>query len=925
MIGRQREFAAVVRLLSALPSGPGAVLLEGEAGIGKTLVWQAGVEEARAREIHVLRARPAGSEVRLSFAGLGDILGGTLEETLPELPEPQRDALRAALLLADADVAQPDQRAVGLAFLGVLRLLAHDRSVLVAVDDLQWLDRPSGRVLEFALRRLDAEPVGFLAAIRGPPGAAVPFELDRAFSERVERIPLPALSLGALYELLRTRLGLGLPRPALLRVYEASGGNPFYALEIGRELERHAVDLAPVEPLPIPAGLRPLLRDRIERLSHRTRSLLLSAAVLSDPTVPLLAEVHEQAEADLERALRAGVIELEEERVRFSHPLLAAATRAEASPLERREAHRRVAEVVADDEERARHLALAAMEPDGAIAAALDGAARKAAARGAPEAAAELNDQAARLTPPDEVDAARRRRIEAARLSFVAGDTARARRLFDELLRELPPGRERARVLVLLANVFHQTEGMDAAMGACEQALAEPIDEPGLKAEIHATFAYVADEDNRRRAEHAQAALRLLSEVEPADPRVEATALVAFACAQYYLGRGLERDAMERAIALEEAFESPRVADRASTVLGEWLKYTDDFDAARRHLEAAHRAALEEGDDSSLPDILAHLAELELWAGKWDLADQYAGKSLKAAEQTGQEASRAINLYGVALVGAHRARVEQARGHAEEALAVGERIKSPWVMGISLWVLGFLDLSLGDLPAVDRHLTRADEIGESIGLVEPGQWRFHADHVEALVGLGELERAEALRDRLEERGRAVDRPWALATAARCRGLLLEARGDRDGALAAFTEALREHERLPVPFERARTLLALGSVQRRANQKRVARESLDEALAIFDELGAPLWAEKARVELGRIGGRAVARRGELTATERAIAELVAAGQTNDEVAAALSLSPRTVQWNLSKIYRKVGVRSRTELAAALPGVEQARER
>ena len=919
VVGREEELAALAGFLDG-PPPPRILLLEGEAGIGKTTLWREGVALGAQRGLRTLSCSPAESETQLPFAAAGDLLGAQAGNVLDSLPSPQRRAIVAALLLEEVEGPPPDQRAIALAFLGALRVLAEEERLLVAVDDVQWLDGASAQLLEFVLRRIEDEPVTFLLAQRSSGSSRAPLGLDRAPEEALRTLDVGPLTIGALHRLLRARLQARFPRPLLRRLHEASGGNPFYALELGRALAERDVDLDPGLPLPVPAPLRELVRDRIARQPEHVRHALAVAAALSGPTVFAVGD-----DGALDAAVAAELIELDGDRVRFTHPLLAAEAYGAVGAERRRSIHRRLAESVGDVEERARHLALAATAPDGEIAAALDEAAQKAAARGAPEAAAELNKQAARLTPPDDVDAARRRRIEAARLSFVAGDSARARRLLDELLRELPPGPERARLLVLLANILYATEGMDAAVGACEQALAEPVDEPGLKAEIHATYAFLLDEDNPRRVEHAQAALRLLSEADAADPRVEATALVSFAAAQYYLGRGLERVALERAIALEQTFEPPRVALRAGTVLGEWLKYTDDFDAARRRLETAHRAALEEGDDSSLPDILSHLAELELWAGRWDLANQYAHECLQAAEQTRQEAWRAVNLYIRALVDAHCARIESARTHAEEALAVGERIESPWVIGISLWVLGFLDLSLGDLQAVDRHLTRADAIAESIGLIEPGQWRFHADHVEALIGLGELERAEALRDRLEARGRAGDRPWALATAARCRGLLLEARGHRDEALAAFTDALREHERLPVPFERARTLLALGSVQRRANQKRVARESLDQALSVFDELGAPLWAEKARVEMGRIGGRSAPRRGELTATEQAIADLVAAGHTNEEVAAALSLSPRTVAWNLSKIYRKVGVRSRTQLAAGLARAEPDRER
>jgi DNA-binding CsgD family transcriptional regulator len=291
---------------------------------------------------------------------------------------------------------------------------------------------------------------------------------------------------------------------------------------------------------------------------------------------------------------------------------------------------------------------------------------------------------------------------------------------------------------------------------------------------------------------------------------------------------------------------------------------------------------------------------------------------VEVAERTGQGVWLSVNRYGRALVNAHLGLADLARSDAEAALASGEELDDPWVIGISLWVLGFLELSLGRLAETDRHLSRAWQIGESIGLAEPGQWRFHPDLLEALAGLGELDRATELLARFEERASVTGRVWALATAARCHALLLAADGDQDGALAAAERAVAQHEQVPMPFELARTLLTQGQIRRRAKQKRAARAALQQALEIFDRLGAPLWASRARAELARIGLRPPAPLG-LTPTEQRIAELVAAGHTNREVAQTLFLSMRTVEDNLGRIYRKLGVRSRSELAAKRPGL------
>jgi class 3 adenylate cyclase len=231
--GRDAEHAVAVRFLVALAEGPRGLLIAGEAGIGKTIVWEAALGEACRRSYVVLSFRAAASERQLSFAGLGDLLDGVLTEVLSRLATPQRRALEAALGVAEVR-SPPESRLIGLALLNGLRALAVERPLVVAIDDLQWLDEPSGQLLGFALRRLQDEPVGLLASVRAGPGAAAPFELERGLAERLERLVIGPLSLGALQRLLRTRLAAPLPGPLVRRIHEHSGGNLFYALELAR-------------------------------------------------------------------------------------------------------------------------------------------------------------------------------------------------------------------------------------------------------------------------------------------------------------------------------------------------------------------------------------------------------------------------------------------------------------------------------------------------------------------------------------------------------------------------------------------------------------------------------------------------------------------------------------------------------------------
>lgn len=910
-----------MQFIEGIPDGPSALLLEGEAGIGKTILWKEGLGLALARSYRVLSSRPAEAETEFAFTGLGDLLGGVADDVLSVLPEPQARALEVALLRAQPEGRAPNWQAVSVAALGAIRSLAGVRPVLITVDDAHWLDRPSARVLEFAIRRLESDPIGILLTRRVEGEPATPLGLDRALAEeRLERIKVGPLSLGALHQLIRSRLGAGFSRPTLLRMRQASGGNPFFALEIARALLRRGGQIDPGQPLPIPTTLSELVRERLARLPARAREALLAASALRQPTVALIEHtVGERVASDLDRAVRAGIVQLDDDRIHFTHPLFASVHYSEMPLAKQRVMHRRLADVVMEPEERARHLALGSEAPDDRVAETLEQAARRARARGAPDAAAELAELACRLTPAGSVDELQRRQTAFADYLFQAGDARRARRVLEELVANMAAGPARARVLSFLANICFDEESAQAAMRLCDQALVEAGGVTSVLAEVHATLAQISEVDTTRGLVHARAALDLLEREENPDTGLVASALMAFAEKEVGSGRGIPMDAMERAIALQQQTEPPPVFWRASTNLGVYLIFIDEFDRARPILEAAHREALEEGDEGSLPNILGSLGELELWTGNWPTALRYGEDCVRLAEQTEQRTVLAVGLFLRGLVEAHLGRVDAARRDAEEGLALGESRGDLWTIGINLWALGFMSLSTGNLADADAYLSRSDAIRESTGLKEPGIWRLYLHQIEPLVGMGQLDRAEVLLHRLEERASASGRPSALATSMRCRGLLLAARGDLTGALAALDAALAEHQRLPMPFELGRTLLVTGQIQRRAKQKRAAQESLERALGIFEGLGAPLWAERTRSELRRVGLRPPASSG-LTPTEERVAHLVGTGQTNREVADTMFMSVHTVEANLKRIYRKLGVRSRTELAHVLGGTQ-----
>jgi predicted ATPase len=401
VVGRDTELSAIERFLDALPAGPSGLVVEGEAGIGKTTLWVEAVRAAEARAQRVLRARPAESEAKLSYAALADLVGSAFDETRGALPAPQESALATALLRAETD-EPADARTTATALVGVLTALAAERPSLIAVDDVQWLDPASARALEFAARRLPPQ-VGLLVTRRTEGGEEAPLGLGRALpEERLQRLVPRPLSLGALHHLIGNRLETVPSRPTLVRIAAASGGNPFFALEIARALTREGGDRGLGDPLPVPRDLQELVLARVRALPAAAQKATLVAAALSRPTVATVAGALEpdcDALSALAAAEEGGVLASERGRIRFTHPLLASAVYGAAPESRRRQLHRRLAEVVTDVEERARHLAASVTEPDEATAAELEDAARGAAQRGAHDAAAELFEAARRLTP----------------------------------------------------------------------------------------------------------------------------------------------------------------------------------------------------------------------------------------------------------------------------------------------------------------------------------------------------------------------------------------------------------------------------------------------------------------------------------------------------------------------------------------------
>jgi DNA-binding CsgD family transcriptional regulator len=900
--GRDEELAAVRAFVGGNGSGFAALVLEGEAGIGKSTLWLAGVEAAREQGLRVLASRPAEAEHGLAFAGLGDLFDGIVDEALPALTPPQRRALEVALLVSDHADEVSDPRALAVAVRSSLQRLSRDEPVLIAVDDVQWLDPSTAGILAFVLRRLAHENVQLLAARRAGHTATEP---ERALdSARVDHLQVGPLSLGAIQVLLR-RAGHSFPRPTLLRLHEVSGGNPFYALELARALG------ATGEAVVVPETLGRLVQARLQGLPEATHEALILAAAHGHASRALMTAAG-IAEDALAPALAGNIVEESGGVIRFTHPLLASTLYQGVSDDERHRAHAILAEVADDTVERARHLALSVEEPAAEIAQALEDAASLVFGRGAPIAAAELNEHAVRLTPADDVEGRRRRALAAAEGFLAAGDTRRAETLAQSLVTTTEPGLTRAEAVRVLAFIHSEAGDIERSIALFREALVDTEEDPAAQARLHEELAKRVrfTEGLRSAEEHARSAFGLAERAD--DDALRAGALGALALLRFNAGEGDALRLAEEAEQLAAHVGDPWLWTDVRFELAHILTWSCRLDRARSLLEALHGEWRDRHESLSL-NALWYLALVEFRAGRWSRAAEYAETSREIGLQyTTDRRETPSQVWPVALIALHQGNLERAHELAELGRELGHG--RPALRAVFHATLGCAARWSGDPETATRHFAAADADAETAEIRDPSMLTWRDEQVEALLQLDRLDEAVALLDGWEGDARRLDRDWLLAQATRCRGLVEAARGKHERAAALLEEAVTRHEAAGDPFGRARALLALGVAHRSARSKRAAREALEAALAGFEALGAKSWAEQAQAELGRIGGRT--RGAGLTPAERRVAELVARGGTNREVAAALFLAERTVEAHLSHVYAKLGVRSRTELARVL---------
>jgi DNA-binding CsgD family transcriptional regulator len=904
VVSRPLEFRAVSELLQSATVQPSGLVFEGEAGIGKTTLWLTAKEQARESGFEVMSAHVGQAESVLAYAAVADLLRNVDPTIIAGLPQLQRIAVDRVLLRASTDGPATDHRVVAAALTSVVERLTAEAPVLVAIDNVQWLDPSSQAVIAFAARRFDGR-VGLLVTERCDPDCGVALNLlHLARPDPIDRVRVGPLSLGGLHALVSARLGRSFPRPTMVRIGEISGGNPFYALELARAIHVGSTRSQPS----LPATLAELMRLRIGSLDGEAGDVLLGAAAMARPTVEVLAQVVDttvdRTVELLEQAESKGIIAIDGNRVRFSHPLLAQSVYTDASPARRRATHRALAEVVVLPELQARHMALATSRADPETLKALDTAADAARARGAPAAAAELVELAIGLggdTPS--------RRIRAAEHHFKAGDADRARALLEPTIDELRPGLLRGIALNLMAAISMYRDTFVDAAALLERALEDAETNPALLVQtlLSLTFAQGMSGQFEGSLRNARQAVSHAEEL--GYPPLISGALAMFVNASFLYGHGVDEDSLRRAVELEDPDADVPIPFCPSAVNALIYAWTGQLNIARRQMAAVRDRCVERGAENDMMAVAGYSTLIEIWRGNFAEAAQLAEDTLERAAQVG--GSRTIALTVRAAVATYIGRESQARADAAAALAIAEECRSPRLAEWPTMSLGFLEVSLGRYAEALTTLQPMLDVFDSLPGSEIMIATFIPDAVEAMVSMGRHADAVPLIEELEQNGARLGRSWMLAVGARCRSMWLAATGDIAAATQMAEQAMAEHERLPMRFERARTQLLLGQLQRRQRQKETAAATLRAAHVEFEEMGAPLWADRARAELARTNV-APSRNHALTPSEQRVAELAAAGMRNRDVAASLFISPKTVEANLARIYRKLGISSRAEL-------------
>ena len=814
VVGREAELARIDAFLATLPQGARALVIRGEAGIGKTALWRAALGRCRAASVPVLVTRPAEEEMSLALGGLVDLFEHVDLDT-------------EALLRDDNPFAR------GRAVLNALRLQTETGPVVIAIDDAQWLDLASARALRFALRRLDAAPVGVVATARPGIETDDPLGLLSALPPgRVDGADLGPLGPAAIRRVLAGTVS-AISRPMLRRIHEVSGGNPLYAIELARGLPAQGEDEPQPGELHLPDSLQEAITRRLETVDPELALLLETAAALGRASVHELRQALPGSEMDalLAAAGEHGLLVVDENlAVRFSHPTIGSAVYERMSPLTRRSLHGRLAGQASDPDVRARHLALSTDEPDAAVAQLLEEAADRAALRAAFDVAADFAGHSVRLTPPDDSEAARRRAITEMENRAVAGEVSRALALADRLVATIPAGPGRAEVL--LKRAYFEDDEWETSEAYLLRALEESRDDELLHSRVLEQLGWVGSMfrgDLGDGLERTREAVAIADRVGTPDLRLITTTYLAFL-------EGLAGEPrcneLARAVLRAEGGGWPFEWEDPRVLHAELLLWSGELRSARKLLASVHEDIVRTGNEVNHPYCLFDLSLLECAAGNAALAADLAREGVEAARDTADTWGETVLLYPLALANAWLGRAEPARAAAErrldEASWRGER---PGIVRAHS-VLGLLALSEGNAGTASRLLAEAAELLEEMGFANPGAFPILPDAVEALAAGGDLTMAEALLERLDLQAASGDNAWAAAAADRARGALLLARGEADAAAEGLEAAAASFDRMGYAADGARAVLLHGQALLRRGQRTVAAEVLADARARF---------------------------------------------------------------------------------------------
>lgn len=892
VLGRETEFLAIDDFLAGT-RGAGCLVLTGDAGIGKTSLWEEGLASASQHGYRVLVARASPAEVDLPFFALADLIEGIDPRVFERMPERQRETLAIAVSAGATAGTSADSFAIAASFLGLLRLSAAADPILIALDDVQWLDSASASCLVYAARRLGSSAVCFVLTRRSDHRS----ELERVMSGRVQEIRIEGLSFGATSRAVSDEHPSRFSHRTLRRIYEASGGNPLYALEFARLLAANP-DSALLDSLPLPDMVEDIFGTRIRQLSRECRQVLLAVALsggLTESELDTLAPP-----GALQDAYAAGLLVPECSGVRAAHPLLAAASRRSSSARERQRIHRRLATSAVDPIVRARHLALATSRPDEQIATMVALGAELAERRGAIQAAQDLAAHALRLTPEDA--AARPDRILALGRSYLRGDDMpRVRELLSARIEELPPGRARATAHLLIGEASELSENI----AELDRAILEAGDDDQIRSLVLAKKSrLLTGADLERMAEAEALARSALQNGEGKGTDVLDSARTSLAWACVMRGRPIDELALGSAADERDRLRPEASIDRASATR---LAFRGEIRGAREIFERRLTLAIERSDFQAERLAQQQLCELELRCGK-----VRAARDRLDEVDDGPVWMSAVMARLEAVLAATTGQPRKTARWAVEVLEPRNTNIQGWDRLEATRALALAALFEGDhVTASQRFLHVWDHMARQ-EIDDPGAFPVAGDLVEALTASGDIRAAKRVSARLRDLATEQRHPWGLATGERCQAMIALTAGHDDASATVLADVADRYGSMGLHFDRARTLLFLGVTHRRARRRGEARRCFEDAGNLFHTSGAHGWAAKARDELARVSGRRSVGTGELTPSEAQVARLAASGMSNREIAASLVISVNTVEAHLTHVYAKLGIRSRAGL-------------